>query len=202
MTINIKKLTIDATKKIFEDGGGEWGEVNLFGLRNEIDQQSDLFNDFIGICSGDIIRVYAGTTDPGAWWTRNPITAAGTTGAAHLCEGFHKNAWRVGTHATGTPFAHEALVQTGNKVKIWRDVNKDYEKSDRDPVQEGYYGINIHRAGLDDPMKIGKYSAGCQVVQNHKEFEELIGIVKASENYKKNKAAARFSYLLINIKSL
>lgn len=200
--MDIKKLTIDAVKKIFEDGGGEWGEVNLFGLRNEADQQSDLFNDFIGVCAGDAVRIYAGTTDPGAWWTKNPITAAGATGAAHLCEGFHKNAWRVGVHAQGTPFAHEALVQTGYKVKIWRDVDKDYEMGEKDLVQEGYFGINIHRAGLNDPTKIGKYSAGCQVVRHHKDFEELLEIVKASETFKKNKAGARFSYLLLNIKSL
>lgn len=200
--MDIKKLTIDAVKKIFEDGGGEWGGVNLFGLRNEADQQSDLFNDFIGVCTGDVVRIYAGTTDPGAWWTKNPITAAGATGAAHLCEGFHKNAWRVGVHAQGTLFAHEALVQTGYKVKIWRDVDKDYEMGEKDLVQEGYFGINIHRAGLDDPTKIGKYSAGCQVVRHHKDFEELLEIVKASETFKKNKTGARFSYLLLNIKSL
>lgn len=200
--MDIKKLTIDAVKKIFEDGGGEWGEVNLFGLRNEADQQSDLFNDFIGVCAGDAVRIYAGTTDPGAWWTKNPITAAGATGAAHLCEGFHKNAWRVGVHAQGTPFAHEALVQIGNKVRIWRDVDKDYEMGEKDLVQEGYFGINIHRAGLNDPNKIGKYSAGCQVVRYHKDFEELLEIVKASETFKKNKTGARFSYLLLNIKSL
>jgi len=200
--MDIKKLTIDAVKKIFEDGGGEWGEVNLFGLRNEADQQADLFNDFIGICSGDIIKVYAGTTDPGAWWTLHPVTASGATGAAHLCEGFHKNAWRVGIHAQGTPFAHEALVQTGNKVRIWRDLKSNFTRDDSDPEQSGYFGINIHRAGLDDPNKIGKYSAGCQVVRHHKDFDELLEIVKASETFKKNKTGARFSYLLLNIKSL
>lgn len=200
--MDIKKLTIDAVKSIFEDAGGEWGEVNLFGLRNEASQESDLFNDFIGICSGDIIKVYAGTTDPGAWWTLHPVTASGVTGAAHLCEGFHKNAWRVGVHAQGTPFAHEALVQTGNKVKIWRDLKNNFTHDDGDPEQSGYFGINIHRAGLDDPTKIGKYSAGCQVVRHHKDFDELMGIIKASENFKKNKAGARFSYLLLNIKSL
>lgn len=200
--MDIKKLTIDAVKSIFEDAGGEWGDVNLFGLRNEASQESDLFNDFIGICSGDIIKVYSGTTDPGAWWTLHPVTASGVTGAAHLCEGFHKNAWRVGVHAQGTPFAHEALVQTGNKVRIWRDLKNNFTHDDGDPEQSGYFGINIHRAGLDDPTKIGKYSAGCQVVRHHKDFDELMGIIKASENFKKNKAGARFSYLLLNIKSL
>ncbi len=172
--MDIKKLTVDAVKNIFVDCGGEWAEVNLFGLRNEIDQKSDLFNDYIGICSGDIIRIYEGTTDPGAWWTLHPVTVEGVTGAAHLCEGFHKNSWRVGIHAQGTPFAHEALVQTGNKVRIWRDTNNDFS-DDGEPEQSGYYGINIHRAGLDDPNKIWKYSAGCQVIKNHKDQEERQG---------------------------
>lgn len=200
--MDIKSITISAIKKIFEDCGGEWGETNIFGVRNELNQESDLFNDSIGICQGEIIKVYSGTTDPGAWWTLHPVTAEGYTGAAHLCEGFHKSSWKVGIHARGTAFAHEALIQTGNKVKIWRDLKKDYTKDATDPIQNGYFGINIHRAGLDDPMKIGKYSAGCQVVQHHKDFEEMMSIIKDSENYKKNKSSARFSYLLINIKDL
>lgn len=200
--MDLKKLSIDDIKKLFDTFGGVWGEVNLFGIRNDAEQAKDLFNDVIGVAAGDFFKLYQGTTDPGAWWTENPVTAAGVTGAAHLCEGYHKNAWQVGVHAKGSLFAHQALVQTGNAVKIWRDKDKDYEKDAGDPVQTGYFGINIHRAGLDDPYRIGRYSAGCQVVRNHAEFLELMKIVKASEAYRDRGGQAKFSYLLINTKSL
>jgi hypothetical protein len=196
------KLTLKELKEIYAEFETPWGEVNIFGIRDEDNQGKDLFNDIIGIATDETIKLYTGTTDPGAWWTRNPVTAAGVTGAAHLCEGFHREAWRVGIHSSKTPFAHEALVQTGNSVKVWRDVNKDFVRQGNEPVQSGYFGINIHRAGIDDPKYIGKYSAGCQVIQDHKQFLEFMAIVKATENYKRNRASARFSYFIINKNSL
>ena len=196
-------MNVEEIKKLYQKFSGKWEEVNIFGIRNDYDDKSDLFNDQIGIATEKEVHIYQGTTDPGMWWTLHPVTYQGVTGAAHVVEGFHPHIWRVGTHASGTAFSHQALIQTGNSIKFWRDVDKDmvYDKKD-DPIQVGYVGINCHRAGLDDPMNIGKYGAGCQVVRNHEEFKILMGIVLASESYKKEKEFARFSYLLMNKKNL
>lgn len=195
-------MNITDLKSLYKKFGGDWGEVNIFGIRNEYDDKSDLFNDQIGIATDDVLMLFSGTTDPGLWWTSHPASYQGVTGAAHLVEGFHPHIWRVGTHASGTPFAHQALIQTGNKVKFWRDVDKDQIRDSADPVQEGYVGINLHRAGMNDPRTIGRYSAGCQVVMKHMEFASLLSVVLKSDAYRKEREFARFSYLLMNIKNI
>ena len=108
-------MNIERLKEIYSAAGAEWSEINIFGIRNPEGQADDLFNDQIGIAAGDVVKLYQGTTDPGTWWTKNPISAAGYRGAAHLCEGFHKNGWKVGIHAQGSAFAHQALVH-GKRV--------------------------------------------------------------------------------------
>jgi hypothetical protein len=191
-------MTIEQLKKIYKSINAKWDEVNIFGIRNPDSPELDQFNDMIGIATEENVKIFRGTTDPGIYWTINPITAAGLTGAAHVCEGFHPYIWRVGIHAQGTNFAHQALVQTGNKIKIWRDINKDFRPED-EPTQVGYFGINLHRASSNtDAETIGRYSAGCQVIQHADDFTELLNLVKASDTYQKHGASARFSYLLIN----
>lgn len=192
MEMDIKKL-----KELYEKNGGTWGEVNIFGIRNEENAEADTFNDFIGIATEQVIHLFPGTTDPGIKWTQNPVTVEGVTGAAHLCLGYHKNIWMVGTHGSGA-FAHEALVQWGNVVAVWRDVNKNYQKDEGEPIQTGWYGINCHRAAAGGVAQtIGLYSAGCQVVQRIEDFKVFMEIIKGSEKYKKNPKAP-FSYMLFD----
>jgi hypothetical protein len=193
-------MTIEELKKLYESVGAPWSEINIFGIRNDYNPEKDLFNDQIGIATDSEIHLFQGTTDPGMWWTLNPVAYQGVTGAAHIVDGVHRNIWRVGIHAAGTGFAHEALIQTGNSIRFWRDTNKDSKNDGTEPVQSGYVGINLHRAGLDDPANIGKYSAGCQVVRHHEEFITFMNIIKASSMYKTQREFARFSYLLLNKK--
>lgn len=190
-------VNIRDAKKLYDKFGGTWGEINIFGIRNEENAEKDQFNDLICIATDDLIHQYQGTTDPSVYWTKNPMTAEGFTGAAHVCEGWHQNIWRVGIHAKGTNFAHEALIQTGNKIRIWRDVDKDFTEDEGEPIQSGYYGINCHRASSQLTEVIGYYSAGCQVIQRIGDFLEFMGIIKGSDVYLAN-PQARFSYLLVN----
>lgn len=187
---------VEIFKSVFEKFGGIWEDINILGIRDDTLQEKDSFNDMLAICDNNIVRIYQATTDPGSWFTKNPLTAAGMTGCAHLCEGFHKGAWMVGKHAVGTNFEHEALVQIGNIVKIWRDKDSDYEQDNTDPCQSGYFGINIHRAGKDNPTEIGRYSAGCQVIRNYDDFQEFMSIIKSVNNWKEK----TYSYLLLNKK--
>jgi hypothetical protein len=195
-------MKIQELKKFYEKYEASWQEVNLFGIRNEDNPEKDLFNDQIGIATDEFIYLFQGTTDPGMWWTLNPVTYQGITGAAHIVEGIHKNIWRVGIHASGSAFAHEALIQTGNSIRFYRDTNKDGKIESTEPIQSGYVGINLHRAGFDDPANIGKYSAGCQVIRHHDEFVVFMDVVKSSSVYKSQREFARFSYLLMNKKSI
>jgi hypothetical protein len=208
-------MEISQLKDLYASNNVDWQEINIIGIRNtklynsgtaldavlaSVDKvllEEDFFDDKIILASDFKLKVYTATTDPGKWWVLNPVTYKGVKGAAHVVEGFHKNIWQVGIHASGTSFAHEALVQTGNVITFWRDVNKDNIKDDNDPIQTGYVGINCHRAGLNDPKEVNKYSAGCQVFRFHNEFLEFMAMIKNSEMYKTNKAC-KFSYMLFN----
>lgn len=203
-----EKLTIPMLKTLYRSSGAEWGEVNLFGIRAGTSSADDMFDDLLGIAieiSGvvpvPILRLYQGTTDPGKWWTLNPVTYKKVKGAAHLREGFWKGIWKVGTHAKGTAFAHEALVGASGIIEFWRDTNENciYDPA-IDVIQKernDIIGINRHRAGLDDPANIGLYGAGCQVKRYHKEHLEEMQLIKNSFTYTQDPNCL-FDYFLIN----
>jgi radical SAM superfamily enzyme with C-terminal helix-hairpin-helix motif len=213
----MQELDLNKLKSLYERYEAPWKEVNIFGIRNQklyskdsaldiilstvdsIVKEEDLFDDTIGIATNDFIKCYSGTTDPGRYFTLNPTTYEGVTGAAHLLHGFHDSAWCVGIHAKGTSFAHQALIQVGNKVSFWRDVNKNgiYDEG-IDVIQDGFIGLNIHRSALSDPDRIGFYSAGCQTMQKHLDFLEFMSIITSSNSYLQNNKY-RFSYLLLDL---
>lgn len=194
------KKKINYLKNLYAQYNIPWDEINLFGIRHEEDQQLDIFNDFIGIATENEIKVFPATVDPGKPWTLNPVTVNGLTGAAHLCLGYHPNAWVIGIHGTNPKFAHEALVQIGNSVAIWRDTNKDGLFEQGEPIVRGYFGINIHRAyppGAGATPTIGLYSAGCQVFQIAENLQYVLNILKSTNKYKQN-SKCTWSYTLFD----
>lgn len=168
-------------------------EVNLFGIRFENDQNKDIWNDILGIWTKHNVYCWPGTTDPGKHATEEQ-----KGGAAHLCLGYHKDIWMKGIHAESNPnFAHLALRQLGNAVKIWRDVNRNYE-NDENIYEEGYFGINWHRASkLNNVPVIGNYAAGCQVTLDVKDFEFALNLILNTEKFKKDHNC-KFSYMLFS----
>ena len=91
-----------------------------------------------------------------------------------------------------------ALCQRSGLVKVYRDKNKD-NKLDMEPktIQTGYFGINIHKAGLKSEV-IGGYSAGCQVFKNVSDFNTFLKLCQRSaELYGNN-----FSYSLLDTNDL
>lgn len=180
----------DQLKSIYLDCGAAWDEVNMFGLRNESDQDKDVWNDKIGVVFQHKVYLYSGTCDPSAYWTK--ICGPTGKGVAHICLGYHENVYMVGEHK-----GHEAMVQYGNKIRIWRDGNNNFRKDNEDIIQTGYFGTNIHRASaIKVTDKIGKYSAGCQVINDVEDHLKYMSIVKSSNKYKSNKKS-RFSYMLL-----
>lgn len=112
---------------------------------------------------------WEGTTEPGYWYTDNPMNP---NGAARIAFGQYRS-WQIGIHGNSDP--HEALVQVG-LVKVHRDWNRDMIRSG-DAIDEGYFGINQHW-GHDHPVDdIHTASAGCLVGRTrtgHRVFMELI----------------------------
>jgi hypothetical protein len=172
----------------FFDGGKPYN-VNVFGIRNY--GRVNAFDDFICLLYRNsrgkwIWRQYEGTTMPGLTTLRVPVNSHGT---AILVPGQYRGAYRIDKHAG----KYDALCQRLGQVKVYRDRNRD-DQYDLDPatIQEGMFGINIHRAGLRTEQ-VGGWSAGCQVIRHASQFEDFIKILKSAQARFGN----RFTYTLL-----
>ena len=123
-----------------------------------------------------IVGEWAATTEPGRYWTENPMSPLG---AARIEFGQYKS-WQVGMHRNN----HEALVQTGGEVTVCRDLNKDGQRTG-DKRQTGEFGINQHW-GYDLP-EVDKASAGCLVGQSKDGHRQFMALVKSDPRYQANR---------------
>src|ERR1041385_23703 len=137
------------------------------------DDKPNEFNDIRGVFINDasgkpvITKTWEATVDPSRYWTLHPMAPGG---AAQIRMGQY-TAWQVGDH-----HGHEALVQTGGPVTVYRDANKDFSRVG-DAQNTGYFGINQHW-GYDLPKEdLANSSAGCLVGRTkdgHREFMKII----------------------------
>ena len=91
---------------------------------------------------------------------------------------------------------YEALGQKG-PVQVYRDNNKDecYDLIEEN-VEQGLFGINIHRATKWEGKKssqVDKWSAGCQVIAANDDWEEFMSICRKARDAWGNS----FTYTLI-----
>ena len=128
-----------------------------------------------------VLKKYDATTDPGIYWRNNLMNVNGT---AILQPGFYKGAFRIGMHQG----KYEALVQNV-PFKFWRDKNKDDTLDMEGETYTEVAGVNLHHAGAAS-TQVDKWSAGCQVIANLDNFNELMSIVHKSQ------AGNTFSYAL------
>tara|TARA_B100001123_G_scaffold356893_1_gene410779 strand:+ start:6449 stop:7285 length:837 start_codon:yes stop_codon:yes gene_type:complete len=154
--------------------------LNLFGIRSKSTTPNS-FDDTFGCAYTEnglwTVHYWPSTTDPGTYWLDNPMKVAGT---AILIPGQY-HAWKIDGHGKTK---YEALCQRAAPVKVWRDSNKD-DVLDHNPesVDEGWFGINLHRSSLStDTMeeavdaKVGKWSAGCQVHARVDTFNTMMSL--------------------------
>lgn len=116
-------------------------------------QTLDAWDDTIGLF-GTSFGIWRGTTDPGAYYSFDPMNPIGT---AHLIPGWYD--YQRGTHK-----GHPALTQAG-PVNVIRDEDRDGTGEPQEYEETGaWIGLNIHAGG--DSEVVGAYSAGCQVFQD------------------------------------
>ena len=168
-------------------------DVNIIGVRSD-EARANKFDDSLYVIYKNTlkdweVRLYKITTDPGTYYLKNPMKVTGT---AIVVPGQYRSAYKRGTHYT-----YEALVQRGkNPIKIYRDSNKDeILDMSNDTVTEGWYGINIHKAGSDS-KNVDRWSAGCQVFKTSSDFNDSMKLVYRSEKY----WGKYFSYTLLEEK--
>jgi len=146
--------------------------LNIVGIRNS-SPKIDSFNDRLVVFWRYNKKLYYGeypiTTLPGEYYLIHKLL--NQKGAAILCPGQYRGAYSLGLHKG----SYEALVQS-KPVKVFRDGDRD-DEYDLDPntLEQGYFGINIHRAYKKGKApKVGKTSAGCQVFQSALDYAEFM----------------------------
>ena len=130
----------DLGYKVFTDKNYD---LNLIACRSpsrESGKFDDVFYEVFRLGDRYIQESYLCTTDAGLYFMHNPARVAGT---AILVAGQYRGVYKLDMHRG----KYLALCQRGGKVAVYRDANRD-EILDHDPdsIQEGYFGINIHRA--------------------------------------------------------
>ncbi len=172
---------------VFENPKGH--DLNIVGIRTK-DMESNRFNDWLTVSYiyDQIWNFFAfpATTDPGTFYRQNPANVKGT---AILKPGQYRGAYKIGRHKT-----YKALQQQ-KPVTVYRDADRD-KILDTTGIDEdtGMFGINIHHASAYKPsMIVGKWSAGCQVLQDIDHFAFLMALCERA----REKFGNSFTYTLL-----
>ena len=173
----------------FEDADNKGFDVNIVGVRNAATGQkvTNAFDDVLTISykeNGEWkFHSWSATTDPGK---KGVLEYHNASGVARLVEGQYRGSHTIRLHQG----KYEALGQAKN-VKVYRDANKDLNY-DENKIQEGIFGINIHKAGADSTY-VENWSEGCQVFKRAADFEEFMKICRKARDIHGNS----FTYTLI-----
>lgn len=106
---------------------------------------------------GEILLSCEATTEPGKYYTDNPLNPGG---AFRIAFGNYQDAWQIGDHK-----GQMALVQCGD-IKGHRDLNQDGIRTGDKIVVGSDFGVNQHTTSREPgaaPELVGRYSAGCLV---------------------------------------
>lgn len=169
-------------------------DVNIVGVRTSStgNNVTNVFDDYMTVSYKEggewKFKSWPCTTEPGKKGVKEYHN---TAGVARLVEGQYRGSHTLGLHQG----KYEALKQAKN-VKVYRDANKDmvYDES---KIQEGVFGINIHKAGANSTY-VENWSEGCQVFKKSADFEEFMSICrKAAGIHGKS-----FTYTLIESSDL
>ena len=169
-------------------------DVNIVGVRNSStgNAVTNVFDDLLTLSYkvGGVWKFHswAATTDPGKKGVMEFHNAAGV---ARLVPGQYRGSHTIRLHQG----KYEALGQA-KPVKVYRDANRNmtYEENQ---IQEGIFGINIHKAGADSTY-VENWSEGCQVFKKAADFESFMAICRKAKDIHGNS----FTYTLIESKDL
>ena len=173
----------------FEDTNNKGFDVNIVGVRNSATGQkvTNAFDDALTISykeNGEWkFHSWPATTDPGK---KGVLEFHNAAGVARLVEGQYRGSHTIRLHQG----KYEALGQAKN-VKVYRDANKDLNY-DETKIQEGVFGINIHKAGADSTY-VENLSEGCQVFKKSADFDSFMKICRMA----RDKHGISFTYTLI-----
>jgi hypothetical protein len=161
------------------------------GIRNSVPAKkvTNIFDDWITLSYKENgvwkFHQWACTTDPG---TKAVKEFSNPNGVARLVAGQYRGSHAIGLHQG----KYEAMKQV-KPVKVYRDKNKDMT-FDEPVIQEGIFGINIHRSNPKTESEfVENWSEGCQVFKRVIDFNVFMSIINKAAKIHGNS----FSYTLI-----
>ena len=194
----LTKCTAYNFEKLFKEKGYAWFtkgnyNLNIVGVRsNNNNKITNQYDDILVVDyntgNGHKRFFYTITTEPGKYYMQNLCNPKGT---AILVPGQYRGCWQIGLHRG----KYKALCQK-KEVKVYRDGNKNmiYDMTP-ESIDKGIFGINIHRSNQSwIRSTVDKYSAGCQVFNNHIEFNSFMRLCEEQRKLYGNS----FTYTLIN----
>lgn len=182
----------------FSDSKNRNYDVNIVSVRNSKtgDRVTNVFDDWITISykENGVWKFFCweGTTDPGARHVRQFINK---DGVAILVPGQYRSAYIIRKHRG----QYDAVCQD-RPVRVFRDKNKDM-RFDMNPktIQEGIYGINIHRSNpKSESLLVDSWSAGCTVFKRVRDFNTFMDICYKAAKIHGN----RFTYTLLESRDI
>lgn len=179
--------------------GGDY-DVNIIGVRNSDThgKVTNAFDDCVTISFKEDgewkFYCYQATTDPGSHWEKNLLNKKGV---AILKPGQYRGSHKLRLHQG----KYLALGQQ-KPVKVYRDNNRDgkYDLLEEN-IDEGIFGINIHRAtgrAGGKSVQVDKWSAGCQVIADNDDWHQFLDICQTA----REKWGNSFSYTLLESKDI
>lgn len=186
-----REMLPKSLQELYQNNDYEFNDLfNIFGVRSA-SRRVNKFDDFLCVYYVDdngnpVLKQWAATTDPGLKVLKAPINSAGT---AILKAGQYKDCYQLGKHKG----KYQALVQTGGEVIVHRDADRDSEHDLESQTQSGYFGINIHKAGVDS-LQVDGWSAGCQVFKRTTDFNEFMTLCKKFND----QLGGKFTYTLFS----
>lgn len=193
----IEAAVKDKGYKWFDDSDNQGFDVNIVGIRNSSTGKTvtNKFDDWMTVSykeNGEWkFHIWACTTDPG---TKAVKEFHNPNGVARLIPNQYRGVWKIDLHQG----KYKALCQRLGNVKVWRDNNRNmlFEEV---TVQEGSFGINIHRSNPKTESEyVENWSEGCQVFKRVKDFNELMTICEKASQIHGNS----FSYTLLESKDI
>ena len=190
----IKRAMAHKNYKFFESGSYN---LNIIGIRNSetANKVTNKFDDKITLSYKDEddnwqYHEFDCTTDPGTHYMDSPILK--NTGCAILVPGQYRGSHKIRKHQG----RYEALGQQ-RKVKVYRDNNRDdIYNLNTESIDEGLFGINIHRATKYAGKKssqVDRWSAGCQVLAANDDWTKFMKIMRKA----RDKWSNNFTYTLL-----
>lgn len=178
----MKKYSYTELETEFAGFGYQWPTLHIVGIRSKANEKNK-FDDMIYLINGPMMQIFSGTTNPGTHWLKNLMNPKG---CAVLKPGQYVDSWKLGLHQG----KYKALTQA-KPITVYRDNNKNDLAEELGKEDTGMFGINIHHANSSAVSSIiDKWSAGCQVLNDPKQFATLLAACE-------NSGKSAFTYTLL-----